>query len=397
MKILAITQSKDILGGANRSFLDVLESLKNKYGHEIFVLIPGEGDFLKEIEKLGIKYKVCNYKQTSSMKYGNWKTFASYLILLYECFFNKYSARIIAKDLIKFNFDVVYINDTTNSIGYYISNKLEIPSVWHFRGYNEKINRYMTIADEIKLRKNKNCTFINISNAMKNHMIKSRKLKEKNMVVIYNGVSNNCLKNYEEWGTDILQKGLHCLQCGHLSDAKGQVDAVKALFELKTKGYNNIYLHFAGTPSISHGVSYDMILKKLATEYNVIDHVIFEGEIEKMGDFRKNMDIELMCSKAEPFGRVTVEGMQSGLVVIGANTGATPEIIRDKYTGLIYEQGNAKSLANCIEKVYLDRKLGDLLAKNGFEYTKTHFTMENNVEEINKTLIEAKRSKNEFN
>ena len=51
MNILAITQSKDILGGANRSLFDVLMLLRDIYGHRIFVVSPGEGDFTKELKK----------------------------------------------------------------------------------------------------------------------------------------------------------------------------------------------------------------------------------------------------------------------------------------------------------------------------------------------------------
>ena len=54
MRILAITQSKDIIGGANRSFLDVLDALKNIYHHDVIVLSPGEGNFTDELQRMGI-------------------------------------------------------------------------------------------------------------------------------------------------------------------------------------------------------------------------------------------------------------------------------------------------------------------------------------------------------
>lgn len=66
---------------------------------------------------------------------------------------------------------------------------------------------------------------------------------------------------------------------------------------------------------------------------------------------RQNMDIELMCAERETFGWVTVEGMRSGLLVIGANTGATPEIITNMKTGLLYTHGDARDLADKIEWV----------------------------------------------
>jgi hypothetical protein len=51
-------------------------------------------------------------------------------------------------------------------------------------------------------------------------------------------------------------------------------------------------------------------------------------------------------------GRVTVEAMQAGMVVIGANTGATLELIGSaEERGFLYQQGNAHDLASVICKV----------------------------------------------
>ena len=73
MNILAITQSKDILGGANRSLFDVLMLLRDIYGHRIFVVSPGEGDFTKELKKEKIDYICVEYNQVSFVQMGDLK------------------------------------------------------------------------------------------------------------------------------------------------------------------------------------------------------------------------------------------------------------------------------------------------------------------------------------
>ena len=57
-----------------------------------------------------------------------------------------------------------------------------------------------------------------------------------------------------------------------------------------------------------------------------------------------------MCSRAEAFGRVTVEAMKLGLPVIGAARGATPELVRDGWNGLLYAHGDANELAGKIDR-----------------------------------------------
>lgn len=101
------------------------------------------------------------------------------------------------------------------------------------------------------------------------------------------------------------------------------------------------------------------------------------------------MDIELMCAVRETFGRVTVEGMRSGLAVIGTNTGGTPEIINDFETGLLYQQGSVQDLVSKIKLLVDNRQLLQYLGKNGYEYSKMHFTVQKNVSEVFDVLNSA--------
>ncbi len=382
MKILIITQSKDIIGGANRSLLDVIIGLKEVYNYQIVVLSPGEGDFTRKINQLGIKYYIFPYKQVSYVEKNDifdvYRLFKSVKNELFDIILTS----SVAKKLIEENFELVYINDTTNIFGYYLAQKLHLPFVWHFRGYNKYIKKYMM--NESKLLKAKGL-FINISKAMLDYMTVVRMLPIEKSTVIYNGIVNRSKPRLQPWSSN-LGYGLHLLHCGHLSEAKGQTDSIKAIAELKRRGYTDIYLHLVGTPAIVRSRSYRLVLEDLARKLFVEDQVIFEGEIKDMTTFRQNMDVELMCSISEPFGRVTVEGMQAGLIVIGCNTGATPEIITDGKTGFIYEQGNGYDLADKIESVYTNHNLVDMVVQNSLDFVKNKFTMEQNVQLIHEAL-----------
>ncbi len=59
-----------------------------------------------------------------------------------------------------------------------------------------------------------------------------------------------------------------------------------------------------------------------------------------------------MCSKAEGLGRVTVENMLAGLVMIETDSGATPEIIQHNKNGYLHSYGNFNQLADRIEFVW---------------------------------------------
>ena len=383
MDILVITQSKDVYGGANRSLLDVIMLLRDTYGHRIFVISPGEGDFTKELKKVKIDYICVEYNQVSFVQMGDLKDPARYIRAAIRDRKNKIVAIELSKQFTNRKFDVVYINDTTNTFGYYLAKALELPYVWHFRGYHQTIAKYL-LRDRT-FGQDSDGMSIAISQSMKDYMVRIRKMEPDRIEVIHNGVTNAGIQIKQPWERSITD-GLHCVHCGHLSEAKGQTESILAIAELKRRGYENIYLHLAGSPLVAHGKSYKDTLLKMVDKYSLNSQIIFEGEVKNMGGLRQKMQIELMCSVAEPFGRVTVEGMQAGLVVIGCDTGATPEIITDNIDGMIYHRGNTVELADKIEAVYKNHALGNRLSQGALKTASTKFTMRENVKQINKLL-----------
>ena len=107
--------------------------------------------------------------------------------------------------------------------------------------------------------------------------------------------------------------------------------------------------------------------------------------VQDVAPFYANADIALVCSRAEAFGRVTIEAMKYGLPVIAANTGASPEIIKDGETGLLYEYGNQVSLE---EKIVLltNKTFRDQIATNAFEWAWKNLTVKNFAKQLESVL-----------
>lgn len=73
-----------------------------------------------------------------------------------------------------------------------------------------------------------------------------------------------------------------------------------------------------------------------------------------LAKFYKIMDILVLPSKTtdrwkEQYGRVIIEAMSSGVLVIGSNSGAIPEIINN--SGFVFEEGDVLELKNILEYV----------------------------------------------
>lgn len=381
MNILVISQAKGFIGGANRSLFDVIWQLKSIYGHNISVVVPEKGDFSTAVAEKGIEYMFFPYLQnTFTIMHDIFDPYRFFNALKNDIK-NRAVAKKAAKEILGNGnkYDCVYINDSSNTFGYYLALYLNTKYVWHFRNYNENVKRYLL--SEKKLRDGKKGICIAISNAMKDFMVTKRHISEKSIIVIHNGVKNQNDKIIP-WRERVSNGEFHCVHCGLMLEIKGQLTSIEAISILRKQGYN-VFLHLAGGRPANRKDTYMEKLKKTVAQLEIEDSVIFEGEVSDMVLFRKNMAIELMCSKAEPFGRVTVEGMQAGLVVIGANTGATPEIIDDEKNGLLFQQGNAFELAEKIKIVIDNPAMGELLAANGVLFTKNNFTMDKNVAQIN--------------
>ena len=94
----------------------------------------------------------------------------------------------------------------------------------------------------------------------------------------------------------------------------------------------------------------EAFLARLAGEYRISDRVHFMGPLQstKVAEFMASVDVLVLPSRTRPnwkeqFGRVLIEAMASGTVVIGSNSGEIPNVIGG--AGLIFREGDVNELA----------------------------------------------------
>lgn len=129
-------------------------------------------------------------------------------------------------------------------------------------------------------------------------------------------------------------------------------------------------------------------LKQYVKEHNLEKIVEFVKPTKDIQKIYANTDILVVASRREAFGRVAVEGMLASCLVIGANTAGTKEIIKDRETGILYEQGNIEDLAKNIEYVCMNKKQMNDIIKNARWYAKENFNSQQNADNINKLYHE---------
>jgi glycosyltransferase involved in cell wall biosynthesis len=116
----------------------------------------------------------------------------------------------------------------------------------------------------------------------------------------------------------------------------------------------------------------------LAQTLGVADRIeFFPFSTDRRGVFSKGRAL-IVASRAEAFGRVTVEAQKSGLPVLLANAGSAPELVEHGETGLLFDLHDPKDLAlqasNLLtnNNLYLSIKTKALLQANNRYNLPTH-------------------------
>lgn len=379
MKILFVSHENN-LGGATRSMLGIIDNLIEDKNNKIWVFVPKfnedttQGKLIEELEKRHISYI---YSKAYWWMYPqkNKSSIKQRVIDYIKVFCTYYTSLKISRFARKNKIELIHSNSSVSCLGALIAKKIKCKHIWHIREFGQEDHGLEFVLNKeksLKFMKKNTDKFICISNSIY-EKYESIFGKEK-CEMIFNGININ-----EPFKLPIEKENnaYNILISGRIKESKGQKEAIEAIRELRDKGYYNLKLYIAG-------VCYDNYiteLKEYIKNEKLENNIEFCGFIKDMTEFRKKIDIELVCSKMEAFGRVTIEAMLNSNPVIGANSGGTKELIIDEQTGLLYQQGNSKSLSQKIEKLIVNYELRKKIAKLSYEYARENFT----------TIINAKK------
>lgn len=373
MKALFISHNVN-MSGANKSFISIIKKLYKEM--DITVLVNSkEGKLVDELKVLGVLCKYCKYDWWFAHSRENCiKQIVRYAIDEKKYRLSKISRQFI-EELKNEKYDLVYTNTSTVDVGAKIAKLLRIPHVWHVREFGKEDFGFipLTFNQYRENTFNKATAIILISKALKRKY--SQFVPIEKLSVVYNGFEID--KLCSSVCPHDLKKRINILITGQVSAAKGQDTAIRAIYRLKKQGYP-VRLFIAGNIDYSY---INPILNSLPEPYDKWCKLL--GPVENIYNLRNNMDIELVCSKSEAFGRVTLEAMLHSIPVIASKTGGSPELIRHNETGMLFEYGNDKQLAENIVYLINNEEQYFNIIQKAYSYAKT-FTIDQTVDGIRK-------------
>ena len=171
------------------------------------------------------------------------------------------------------------------------------------------------------------------------------------------------------------------------------IDAVKILIDKNPQ--LNFVLVLVGSEDDKN--KFTKKLKKKISKLNIINRVIFCGNISDMPAVYSVADIVLSTSiEPEAFGRVSAEASAMAKPVIATNHGGSREIIENNVTGWLVEPRNPENLADKISYVLsLDQKKKDSIGQNAQKKIKQKFSLRqmlNQTLEVYEELIARKKN-----
>ena len=150
---------------------------------------------------------------------------------------------------------------------------------------------------------------------------------------------------------------LRLLYVGRLTHDKGVHLAIEALGQIRrARPHMALQLTIVGQGEAGYQEKLRALTQKLA----VAEQVDFVGAQPKeaLPQFYQQAHIFLFTSLwAEPFGRVLIEAMASGAVVVGAATGGAAEIMQPEQNALTFAPGDVNGLVAQILRLHCDQNL----------------------------------------
>lgn len=237
--------------------------------------------------------------------------------------------------------DIVHTNNSLTDFGKIISNKLDIPHIWHLRECGlEGLALTPYINNYIEYMIDGTTIFIAVSEAVKKEWVKLG-ISNELIKTIYDGVSipkDLIIENKKNEGK------IKFVLVGAYNDTKGQMQIINALKNLDTSILSKITIDFWGIGT----ENYTELLKNKIKQFNLEKYIHMKGYTDNVWNTLKNYDVGFNCTKYEAFGRTTVEYLISGIPVIAANLGSNIELINDVKFGKLYEYSDIDDLKKTI-------------------------------------------------
>lgn len=371
------------LYGAEQSLLLLVEGLARK-GYCSVVVVPHSGPLVERLEALNVPVVyvplrpwLTNYHTGIKRKLYN----------LYHLPFLFRATVTLVKIIRHYQVDLVH---TVNSVvfdGALAAAVAGVPHVWHIREALDP-SGFLKFSFGFKLARTLIKLFsrrvIVISNAIGRFYLNTSSDANK-IRVVYNAIDLS-LYDDDPNPRDIRQMlkipatakvvGL----VGQMRPWKRHEDFLRAGVIVKQSVSDVFFLVVGGDFDASE--EYAQKIRMLSSDLGLAEQIAWLGFYDRIGQVFKAMDLFVLPSETEAFGRVIIEAMALSKPVVATTVGGIPEIVVDSVTGLLVPPRSPEKLAEAIIKILKDPLLAAAMGQAGRQRVEQNFTVEKYIDNV---------------
>lgn len=372
MKILFVSHYS-FLYGSNRSLDSLIDYFHGK-GEDVEVLLPSKGKFFEHLKSKNIKVHTLRFFY--EVMYVKWNK--KYLSLPILWIYNAMVFPLLLWKVKKIAPDIVYSNSSVDAYSIFIAKILGCKHVYHVREFlKEDFGSRFIFGKKMKRRlilwSDK---IIFVSKAVAQTVIG---YVPKQGRIIYNGLppAKFIKENVNFSGS--LRLGI----VGNIDISKQQHLAIEYMQKIHEK-YPQMTLHIVGDKECP----YKHYIQKLVKQLKLEDVVVFEGFVGNVEDIYKKLDVLLMCSRAEAFGRVTIEAMLRKIPVIGFDSGGTSELIEDGITGFKFKE--CTDVEKALDVLIMNSQISQQIINQAYNVAKSKYSEERYTANVYDFIVNEK-------
>lgn len=353
------------MAGAELAIAESIQALHG-HGHQVFIVVPEKGPFLQHVSAWIAGYTVIYQDHwTGSAPLTLWQK-----IKFLRGFFR--AARSIKAYAKEVKADLTLTNTSTLIAGALGAAWAGVPHVWY-------IHEFVVEDHGLVWQYGQNFSYRIMASLSKRLIVNSLAVKAKvsrfiapeKLHLVY------CATEIDWAPVTNPPAAPTLLMAGAISEGKNQALAIQALAE------EPLSRLAARLVVVGAGPEHEKErLRSLAQRLGVADRLEIRPFVtDRRAVFGMGRALTV-ASRAEAFGRVTVEAQKSGLPVLVADAGAAREVVQDGETGLLFESGNAHSLAEAAARLLTNKALYEKLQSAGQAEANRRFSLQTHWEQL---------------
>ncbi len=378
-RVVFVSHSAE-LNGAERFLLDVLRELDRRRFVPALV-VPRPGPLADEAAIAGVPVRVLPMKWWLTEMGRTWKQPVAWAL-------NRRAVASLERIVRDFGAELVFSNSAATFAGALAARRARVPHVWFIHEILDGDRPFLSYL----FGRRRLAAFIRRHSArvVANSRTTARAFGGPAAVeIVYNGLpaSRGRPADKGAWRRAMGFAAGDKLAgvVGKIYPGKGQRKAVEALAVLRDR-FPGLKLVLIGE---TRDPRYRRSVEDAAAVLGLGDRVVFAGYQADLSAALASLDLLLVPSSVESFGRAALEAMAAGTPVVAAPEGGLLELVRPGETGFLATSGRAESLAAAAALVLEDPARARAVAERAAVEAVERFSLPAEVRRLERILEEA--------